>query len=446
MFNAEPRSATHMRADGRRPLPDGWRWARLGDVCEFKYGAGLPAHARAEGTVPVFGSNGVVGYHNVSLTTDPTIVIGRKGSIGEVQFSEVGCWPIDTTYYVDETHVAIDFIWLTYALRALPLRQLNKAAAVPGLNRDDAYRLLIPLPPLAEQRRITAILAVRMATVERARAVAQAQLEAATKLTHSFLRQSLACSDLQTVRVCDCTTEVTTGVGEHWADYRLVGATRAGIAPAKEGVGRHPERYKLVGEGAIFYNPMRILLGSIAMITYGEEPGITSPDYVVFRSLVGRLHPVWFYHWLRSPSGETFIKTLARGAVRERMLYRRLASAEIQIPPWEVQVEVAEKLRTTSRLQAIITAQLDAINSLPDALLRQAFTGQLTVEMQQKRGEDRIRRQMQRKLKGPQSAKRRAIWVLHYQPRLRMQQRRWSRSPNIIENARTRFHRRRLWR
>ncbi len=135
-----------------------WTSVTLGDVCEFKYGNSLPASAREPGPFPVYGSNGQVATHTRALTNGPTIVIGRKGSFGEVHRSEEACWPIDTTYYIDETATDADLTWLTYRLRGLGLTELNRAAAIPGLNREDAYRRPLLLPPLDEQRRIAAIL------------------------------------------------------------------------------------------------------------------------------------------------------------------------------------------------------------------------------------------------------------------------------------------------
>ena len=135
-----------------------WPLTRLGDICEFKYGKSLPETARAGGDISVFGSNGVVGAHNSALTEGPTIVIGRKGSHGEVNFSPASCWPIDTTYYVDRSATKADIRWLFHRLCGAGLNQMNRAAAVPGLNREDAYRVEILLPPLEEQRRIAAIL------------------------------------------------------------------------------------------------------------------------------------------------------------------------------------------------------------------------------------------------------------------------------------------------
>jgi type I restriction enzyme S subunit len=136
----------------------GWRDIRLGEICQFKYGKSLPEAARAEGSVPVYGSNGVVGLHTEAITDGPAIVVGRKGSFGEVNFSRVACWPIDTTYYIDKTATSADLRWLAYRLSALGLNRLNRAAAVPGLNREDAYRKCLLLPPIVEQQRIAAIL------------------------------------------------------------------------------------------------------------------------------------------------------------------------------------------------------------------------------------------------------------------------------------------------
>ncbi len=131
---------------------------------------------RSGGAVPVYGSNGVVGSHDIAITMGPTIVVGRKGSYGEVNFSPVACWPIDTTYYIDKTATDVDLAWLRHTLVGLGLNTMNKAAAVPGLNRDDAYRARLVRPPLLEQRRIAAILD-QAETLRAQRRAAIAQLD-----------------------------------------------------------------------------------------------------------------------------------------------------------------------------------------------------------------------------------------------------------------------------
>lgn len=136
-------------------LPRGWTTSHLGELLELKYGKSLPEKLRASGRFNVFGSNGVVGTHNAALTRAPTIVIGRKGSIGEIHFTNEPCFPIDTTYYIDHFD-CIDAHFASYVLKSLPLREMNRATAILGLNREDAYALTLALPPLPEQRRIVA--------------------------------------------------------------------------------------------------------------------------------------------------------------------------------------------------------------------------------------------------------------------------------------------------
>ncbi len=112
------------------PRP-GWTQVSLGEICELKYGKSLTGKARRGAGFPVYGSNGVVGENDAPLTAGPTVVIGRKGSFGEVHYSPTACWPIDTTYFVDESDTACDLRWLAYRLSGLQLKGLNKSAAIP---------------------------------------------------------------------------------------------------------------------------------------------------------------------------------------------------------------------------------------------------------------------------------------------------------------------------
>ncbi|GAB2721429.1 hypothetical protein GCM10011495_29380 [Hymenobacter frigidus] len=131
-----------------------WRKVSLGEVCELRYGKSLVKETRVQdGAYPVYGSSGIVGHHDEFLVDGPCLVVGRKGSIGTVFFSERPCYPIDTAYFV-HCKEEINLRFLYYQLSTLRLSELNKAAAVPGLNREDAYRKLITLPPLDVQHQI----------------------------------------------------------------------------------------------------------------------------------------------------------------------------------------------------------------------------------------------------------------------------------------------------
>jgi type I restriction enzyme S subunit len=97
----------------------------------------------------------VVGRHNAALTGGPTIIIGRKGTVGAVHFSPRPCWPIDTTYFIDDFR-GLNPVYVTHALRSLNLAELDTSTTIPGLNRDDLYAQEIPVAPITEQKRIVA--------------------------------------------------------------------------------------------------------------------------------------------------------------------------------------------------------------------------------------------------------------------------------------------------
>lgn len=112
--------------------------AKLGDIIELLYGKSLPERDRVAGIYPVVGSGGVSGYHNVYLCEGPGIIVGRKGSIGTIQYIKDNYYPIDTVFYVKQKIKRMPIKYIYYLLTQLNLPLLNTDAAVPGLNRDVA--------------------------------------------------------------------------------------------------------------------------------------------------------------------------------------------------------------------------------------------------------------------------------------------------------------------
>ena len=127
-----------------------WRESRVGDEIELAYGKSLPAPTREKGSIGVFGSNGCVGFHSAPLVSGPGIVVGRKGSVGNVTYSEQDFWPIDTTYYVVNKN-SHDWRFLYHLLSDIGLEAMNSHSAIPGLNREDVYSIRVRLPDKHEQ-------------------------------------------------------------------------------------------------------------------------------------------------------------------------------------------------------------------------------------------------------------------------------------------------------
>jgi type I restriction enzyme, S subunit len=148
---------TYTKSLGGNKLNSNWRITSLGNEIELLYGKGLTKKNRVEGPYPIFGSNGVIDYHNDFFVKGPGIIIGRKGSVGTVKYSSCNFWPIDTTYYVKMKNEN-SLIFFYYLLHTLNLDYMNTHSAVPGLNRENVYSLKIIIPKLIEQNAISSIL------------------------------------------------------------------------------------------------------------------------------------------------------------------------------------------------------------------------------------------------------------------------------------------------
>lgn len=134
-----------------------WEENRLGKVAPFKYGKAMTADKRIFGDFNVFSSAGICGKSKMYLAKHG-IVIGRKGSVGTVYYSESPFFCIDTAFYIDEIDPQYSMKFLYYYMKLLHLENYNNDAAVPGLNRNLAEKLKISCPDLPTQERIADIL------------------------------------------------------------------------------------------------------------------------------------------------------------------------------------------------------------------------------------------------------------------------------------------------
>jgi type I restriction enzyme, S subunit len=144
-----------------------WSEKELGEILTLNYGWSLPKKKRVAGSVPVYGSNGIVGHHNEPLVDSLGLIVGRKGSAGNVHFSRIPFCPIDTTFYIAPDDTALDIEFLYYLLLHIDLKRILGDVGVPGLNREIAYKERAQFPETRdEQRKIAAVLGLVQRAIE----------------------------------------------------------------------------------------------------------------------------------------------------------------------------------------------------------------------------------------------------------------------------------------
>ena len=124
------------------------------DVVKLQRGYDLPVQDRVEGVVPVYGSNGILSYHNDSRAEDG-IITGRSGTIGKVYFCRGEFWPLNTTLYSVDKH-GNNPVFLTALLQFFDLSRFYNGTGVPTLNRNIVHKERIIVIPRKEQDRFAA--------------------------------------------------------------------------------------------------------------------------------------------------------------------------------------------------------------------------------------------------------------------------------------------------
>ena len=161
-FAFEGHFSSHLNSDDG--AANQWRDSHVGDILTLEYGKPLDKSLRKEtGKIPVYGANGIKCYTEKHHVDGPGIVVGRKGSAGEVNLTTGAFWPLDVTFYVVHRPNETDLMYLFHLLKHLDLTTLAHGIK-PGINRNDVYRLPVLVPPIAEQRatvvKIEALLAL----------------------------------------------------------------------------------------------------------------------------------------------------------------------------------------------------------------------------------------------------------------------------------------------
>ena len=128
----------------------------LGEILKIKNGSDYKKFNI--GNIPVYGSGGIINYIDTYIYDKESVLIPRKGSIGNLFYVDKPFWTVDTIFYtvIDKDVVIPKYLY--YYLSKMNLEKLNTAGGVPSLTQTVLNKILIPLPPLEEQQRIIDIL------------------------------------------------------------------------------------------------------------------------------------------------------------------------------------------------------------------------------------------------------------------------------------------------
>lgn len=394
-----------------RPLPAGWRRVRLGDVCEI-------TARQVDPRMPEFGKLPHVNGENVESGTcrlagvktaaEDGLISGKYlFEPGDVLYSKLrpylrkvvvaefrgvcsaDMYPIRVKLDVDPRFLAWTLLsrdFTEYADRE------SRRARMPKLNRDQLFSWTCSLPPINEQRRTAAQLGERMAAVERARAAAAAQLEAAKALHASYLQEVFDGSTApgwSRVRVEELCESIDYGHTAS-ADFTLSAPRFLRITDIQDGevdwtrvpgcrISPDVESANSLTDGDIVF--------ARTGATTGKSFLIRKPPRAVFASYLIRLRPsqavrpAYLYAFFQSDDYWRQVRASTRGGAQPNVNATLLGAITVPLAPLAEQDRVVslmnERREEVERVRKATGVQLAAINAMPAALLRQAFSGAL---------------------------------------------------------------------
>jgi len=404
-------------------LPSGWEQKKFGDIFKVKYGKAIDKSLREDSArYPVVGSAGVMTYTKIPLTSEPTIVIGRKGNVGSIQVFKDGCYPIDTTYYMHSCN-EFDLDFLTHLLTSLELVKLDSSTATPSLRREDLEDVRLVIPPLPEQHKIVEILEDHLSRLEAALAdVKQAKLKAAQfrrSLLQAAFTGNLGSDGTHLMTdfpegwefksLSDCLEKLKSGkkAERGWSpqclshpstEENVWGVLKTTSVQMGEFLPEHnkelpkslePKSGLEVNSGDFLVTTTgpRNRCGIVCHVKITRKKLIFSGKILRFRVNESLILPNLLMYQLMSPEYQSILDKMKVGTSDSSVSIgnQQILDLEILVPPLPEQHKIVEILEDhLSRLDASI-ALADAMEKqsagLRRSLLQAAFTGQLTKEV-----------------------------------------------------------------
>jgi len=374
--------------DKLNELPQGWKWVKLGDVCENtatrnpslesdfyyvdissvdneikkivspKLTLGKEASSRAR---KVILENDVI----VSTTRPNLNAVAIIPTELNNQIASTGFCVIRAKYNLLDNQYLFSFVKSSYFVENLS--DEVRGALYPAVTDKQVFAQYIPLPPFPEQQRLATLLTAKLALIEQAKEKITAQLQAAQELTAAYLREVFESEDFNKTLFEDIAFlqrghDLTTSQ-QIKGEYPVV--TSSGIN------GWHNQftvKSPCVMTGRS---------GSIGKVHYIEQDCWAHNTSLFIKDFKGN-NPKYIYFLLNfidlgkvcSGSG---VPTLDRKWVH-KLLVPHIKNTDKQK---QLANYLTEKLATVEQLKATLQTQLDSINQLPAALLKQAFSGQL---------------------------------------------------------------------
>ena len=358
-------------------MKQGWEVKKFEDVIKLTSGDYLSVKDMVKGEYPVYGGNGIAGYHNQYNLSEETVIIGRVGALcGNVRYINSNIWLTDNAFKVSLRDVKIDFKLLAYYLDYLNLRRYARQTAQPVISNSSLKGIIIFIPSVFEQERIVRILDSAFAKIETLRANAEQNFKKAKELFQASLKQELTPKQGWDQKVL---LDISTNLDNK----------RVPITKEDRSTGAYPY-YGASGivdyvDDYIFDDNLLLISEDGANLLARSTPiafSVSGKIWVNNHAHVIKFSNIYTQKYIEHYFASIKIDEFVTGAAQPKLNQKALNSIRINIP-----VEISEQQAIVEKLDALsercrameenYRQTVLACDDLKQALLRKAFNGEL---------------------------------------------------------------------
>lgn len=379
-------------------MRESWKKKKIEQCFKVRSGDFLPTIKMAkEGTIDVYGGNGIAGKHDQHNLTGENIVIGRVGAkCGNVKRVEGNIWLTDNAFYISEFLEKFNLRFLEHLLNTKNLRDTANQTAQPVISYKTIKNVILVVPPLPEQEQIVSIVDEAFEGIDRAIANTQKNLTNARDLFESYLNAIFTQKDNGWVekKLLDVCQRITVGhVGSMKSEYLEGGVPflrSQNILPFAVNL----EKVAFIGKD--FHDSLKkskLKPGDVAIVRTGY-PGTAAvipeslPDSncsdLVIVTPSSEVNPHYLCLFFNSAFGKNMVSGNLVGAAQKHFNVTAAKNVALPCPPISQQEQLVsmcnEFSAATQRLEAIYQRKLAALKELKQVILQKAFTGELTAD------------------------------------------------------------------
>jgi type I restriction enzyme S subunit len=358
----------------------GWEIKRLGDCFKLRSGELLTAKMmNSNGSYPVYGGNGISGYHDQFNLSGSNVIVGRVGALcGNVRHITEDIWLTDNGFQAIDYKIQFDHAFLTYLLNYKNLRSFARQAAQPVISNSSLTDVVLEFPKdIPRQQYIVAILNEALEAIDQAKTNTEKNLQNAKELFKSELNS------------------IFTNTGEGWVEKKLnqisenLDNKRIPITKNVRSSGKYP----YYGASGIVDYVADYIFDDDLLLVSEDGANLLARTYPIAFPVRGKIwvnnhaHILKFKDlttqrfvefYLNSIRLDPFVSGMAQPKLNQAMLNK----IPIPFPPLGEQKRIVSQLDTlsaeTKQLEENYRKKLDSLEELKKSILRKAFSGELT--------------------------------------------------------------------